>query len=67
MDDNDAAIRVKAANDAYVNIIGVEYQVPRLGIRPRDGNTGTVLSGGSSPMTDNIAATALVIEHPIHK
>ena len=67
MDDKDAAIRVKAADDPHVNIIGVEYQVPRLGIRPRNRGTGTVLGGSPSPMADNIAAAALVIEHPIHK
>ena len=65
VDDEQFTVCVPAANDAHMGIIRVEYQVTGLCVRPRNIGAIAVLCGGSSAMTDNVAATRGIVEHPI--
>ena len=65
VDDEHVSAFISAAYDSYVLVTGIEYQITRLGLIPRDGGTVGVLHGGSATMTDNVAATRSIVEHPI--
>lgn len=48
-----------------MGIIRVEHQVTGLCVRPRNIGAIAVLCGGSSAVSDDIAAARLIVENPI--
>ena len=56
---------IPSTNDANMRIIRVKYQVTGPGVLPAYVGAIAVLHGGSATMTDNVAATRGIVEHPI--
>ena len=58
MDDHDIAAAIKAANDAHMGVIGIEYQISRLGVTPSNRRTVAVLRSGPAAMQNAGTITA---------
>ena len=67
MDDEQFAVRIPAADDTHVRIIGVKHQVARLRILPADIGAVAVLHGSPSTVADDVTAARGIVEHPIDK
>ena len=65
MDDQKIAVRVSAADNADVGIIGIEHQITRLRVAPCDIRTIAVLRCSSAAASGIIAAIRRVVECPI--
>ena len=49
---------IKAANDAHMGVIGIEYQISRLGVTPSNRRTVAVLRSGPAAMQNAGTITA---------
>ena len=58
MDDHDITAAIKAANDAHMGVIGIEYQISRLGVTPSNRRTVAVLRSGPAAMQNAGTITA---------
>ena len=65
MDDHDITAAVKAANDAHMGVIGIEYQISRLGVTPSNRRTVAVLRSGPAAMPNDVLSAALIVEYPM--
>lgn len=60
-----AAVLGSAADDAYMGIVRVKYQITGLCVRPRNIGTIGVLHGGAAAMADDVTAARGVVKGPI--
>ena len=67
VDDEHVSAFISAIYDSHMLIIGIEHQIAGLGLIPRDGGTVGVLHVGTAAVADDITATGLIVEYPIHK
>ena len=67
MDHQQAAVLGSAADDTYMGIIRVKYQITGLCVRPRNIGTIGVLHGGSAAVADDVAAACGIVKNPIDK
>ena len=61
MDNQQIAIVIPVAHDAYVFILRVKHQISRLGLVPRDVGTVGVLGMGAPAVTNYILAAGGVV------
>ena len=66
MNDHDITAAVKTANDAHMGVIGIEYQISRLGVAPINGSAVAVLGSSPAAVANDVLSAALVVERPIH-
>ena len=65
VDNQQIAIVIPVAHDAYVFILRVKHQISRLGLVPRDVGTVGVLGMGAPAVTNYILAPGGVVKGPI--
>ena len=67
VDNQKISVRVIAAHNSDMAVIGVEYQITRLGFAPRDVRAIAVLRGCAAASAGEVFAACRVIECPVHK
>lgn len=67
VNDEQVSVLVSAAYDSHMLVTGIEYQVTRLGLIPRDGSAIGVLGVGTASVAYDIFSIGDIVKYPIHK
>ena len=67
VDDEHVSAFISAAYDSYVLVTGIEYQITRLGLIPRDRGTVGVLHVSAAAVAYDVLSISDIVKHPIDK
>lgn len=65
VDDEHVSAFISSAYDSYVLVTGIEYQITRLGLIPRDGGTVGVLHVGTAAVAYDVLSISNIVKYPI--
>ena len=65
VDDEQVSTFISATYDPHMFVTGIEYQITRLGLIPRDGGTVGVLHVGTAAVAYDVLSISNIVKYPI--